>query len=69
MLRAYLSCINDLDSTRYERIYYYVPRVWRTSISSMMFAMFDEQTRRTIMFVMFDEWARRTIYIFLVYRN
>jgi len=69
LLRTYLSCISNLDFTRYERIYYYVRHVQEANISNIMFNMFDERTLRTIMFAMFNEQARRTIYIFLIYRN
>jgi len=69
LLRAYSSYISDLDSTRYERICYYVRHVQETNILSMMFYMFDERTSQTIMFAMLNERTRQTIYIFLIYRN
>ncbi len=69
MLRAYLSYINDLDSTRYERIRYHIRHVQEANILSIMFDVFDERTLRTIMFAMFNKRTRRAIYIFLIYRK
>jgi len=58
VLRAYLNYISDLDSIRYERIYYYVRHVRETNILSMMFDMFDKRTLRIIMFAMLNERTR-----------
>lgn len=55
MLQAYLSYISDLDSTRYESIYYYVRYAQEASISNIMLNMFNKRALRAIMFVMLNK--------------
>jgi len=69
VLRAYLSCISNLDFTRYKQICSYIRHVRETNILNIMFDMFDKRTSRTIMLAMLNKRARQTIYIFLIYRN
>jgi len=44
ILQAYLSYTSDLDSTRYERIYYHVRRTQEANISNIIFDMLDKRT-------------------------
>jgi len=69
LLRAYLSCISDSDSTSLERIYYYIRYTRETSISSIIFNILDKQVLQATIFAIFDKQAKQTISIFLICKN